>query len=432
MGLADSVMRLRWYLWVVGLVPLMVGAWSLLTSGDNLRSSGFLSGVGVTFAIFTALLILRKPWRHSAGRAGQISMVAVGLVGVVSVLALVGGSPEFLEERGLFVSVDTYGPRAVVAIDGGFAVVGDDQQGAAIWHSQDGLIWSRAPHIPSFDGLEVRDAIVFEGLILVVGQPPDAAEALVLTSSEGRTWASATRFGSDEFGIRPGALARWGGNLVLVADTYENDVAFFQGTNPLTWGPAGPLPTFENAEVHDVACHDLMCVAVGKDLATDSGVMWTSTSGEQWSLADGPFANALLTGVAQSSSGFVVVGTDLDEEEPVVWRSPNAIDWERADASSFASSTVDGIGMTGTGYVVFGRDLATGSVLIWLSEEGLTWERVTVDDSLVQGSEIRSVVSANGLWVAVGINTDLGTPVIWTSLDGRVWDVSDAIAGADE
>lgn len=101
----------------------------------------------------------------------------------------------------------------------------------------------------------MRDAVVYDGEILAVGSPPDAAEALVLTSSEGQTWALGSRLSHDESGISPEALSESGGNLMLVADTIGNDVAFFRGSNPSTWGLVDPLPLFDDGEeIDDVAC----------------------------------------------------------------------------------------------------------------------------------------------------------------------------------
>jgi hypothetical protein len=421
-------MRIRWYAWVLAFVPLVAGVWSLQAGDGDYRTSGFMAGLGLTLGVIAVLLVFGRPWRHSSRPWGWLSMVAVVLVGVVGALALVGGLPDFLRERGLSVDTDSYGPRAVVAINGGFVVVGDHRQGAVVWYSEDASHWNQARHVPLFDGLEMRDAVAFDGGVLAVGQPADEAEAVVLTSLDGRMWALESRFGNDESGISPEALSVSGGHVILVADTIGNDVAFVRGSDPATLGLVDPMPVSDDGEeIDDVACRDLTCVAVGKDLATNSGVVWTSTAGEEWFRVDGDFARVPLIGVGQSNSGFVVAGTDPDEDRAVLWRSSDAVEWERIEESGFANSAVDGVDATSTGYVIFGRDLTTDAVVIWLSTDGLGWEKVTVDDSLGQGSAIRSILNTGGRWIAVGINTDIEAAVMWTSLDGVNWEAFDVI-----
>ena len=74
-------------------------------------------------------------------------MAGLLVLGVIAVVGAVEGTPEFLEEKfGLFITVDDYGPRAVIATKDGYLVVGDDAKGnGVVWLSEDGERWARGP-----------------------------------------------------------------------------------------------------------------------------------------------------------------------------------------------------------------------------------------------------------------------------------------------
>lgn len=61
--------------------------------------------------------------------------LAVGglLRGMVALLGLSEGAPEFLRARGLFVAADSRGPVSVVAIEQTVVIVGNDRTGGFIW-----------------------------------------------------------------------------------------------------------------------------------------------------------------------------------------------------------------------------------------------------------------------------------------------------------
>ena len=72
-------------------------------------------------------------------------MAGVVMLGVVGVVGLLAGTPGFLNKQfGLFISVNDYGPRAIVATPDGYVVVGDDaEKNSVIWLFRNGESWSR-------------------------------------------------------------------------------------------------------------------------------------------------------------------------------------------------------------------------------------------------------------------------------------------------
>ena len=79
-------MRVRWYAWVLALVPVAVGIWSLQTGDGDFRSSGFMSGLGVTLGLVAVLLLFSKPWTRVDRASGWLSIVGAGLLGGAAIL----------------------------------------------------------------------------------------------------------------------------------------------------------------------------------------------------------------------------------------------------------------------------------------------------------------------------------------------------------
>jgi len=420
--------RVRWYWWVLALLPAVVGSTSLQLEIGDLRSSGFVSGVGVTIGILAVLLLVQGPWRGSTGLKRLVLVLPVVMMGLIGIVGVALGLPEFFQKQfGWFLGPETYGARAVVVIDEGFVVVGDDLEDGVVWYSADGVNWSRANDAELL-GLEMRDAIVSDGEVVAFAQPSEGGEARVLTSVDGKTWLLRARFGNEQYGTSPNAIALWHDEFVGVTAIYGNDVEFFYGTSVASWRSVEPSPVFDEGEdAVDVACSRQVCVAVGERydpnafMSSDTGAMvWTSTNGQRWDLVDHSMGIATLVAVAATDDAFVVVGNE--EDHAVVWTSLNGRDWSQLDGQPFGSSQMDGVVDVDGGFVAFGRDTETGALVVWKSETGAEWKRSTVDEGLLPDSMLRSVAANGETWVAVGIDTDLQTAAIWVSDDGDSWE----------
>lgn len=425
-------MSARWYIWLLVLVPALLGFVSLTLEVGDMRSSGFVAGVALSIGGLAILVLRRGRWRTVRGVRRVVALVPAVALGVVAVLGLLVGVPEFVQVQfGWFVDPHVYGPRAIVVRDGTFVVVGDERQGAVILRSHDGRSWSRVGNAAVLDGLQMRDALVTDAGIVAVGQPSDDAVGQVLTSPDAMTWREVSRFGPDSgFGIAPVAVAALDDGLIAVGSTYGNDSAFFHSADGRTWTTRGPAPVFDDGESPiDVVCAPTVCVTVGERHTTGGlvggtrrTITWTSSDGEPWVLSDGVFGAATVTAVTTFGDGFVASGYDDELHRAVLWTSPNGRVWTRmGDQPDFHRAQMDGITNFGATVVAFGRDLDTNAIVIWTSDGTSRWQRTTVDDNAASGSRIRAITTNGNMTAAAGVDTAHDGTAVWTSQDMRSW-----------
>lgn len=179
-------------------------------------------------------------------------------------------------------------------------------------------------------------------------------------------------------------------------------------------------------------------VAVGStetETGDGSGAAWYSLDGSNWQPADAlPEAvNTSIEGVSNGPSGLVAVGFDYAGEAllPAIWRSADGRNWERVADSDLTRGQIGSIAGGGNGYVALGVDFEDGSSLIWTSADGADWSPVQV----VPGVDFESVI--NGLeavgqgYIAYGSAAD-GTARIWYSADGASWQTAIDFASTQE
>ncbi len=101
-----------------------------------------------------------------------------------------------------------------------------------------------------------------------------------------------------------------------------------------------------------------------------------------------------------------------------------------ATAEVFADATVVDVTAFGTGMVAVGVAWTDGrfDAAVWTSPDGLAWFRVPHDEETFGGGWMRAIQSDGDQLVAVGLKCDevdddcsLGTPTVWTSVDGSSW-----------
>ena len=419
-------MRVRWSWWVLAAVPALAGIVSLRLGVGDFRSSGAVLGVALSLGIVAILLLWRRPWKDRGGVSKWLAPAPGLMLGLIALLGLSEGLPEFLQARGLFLDVDSQGPRSMVAFDGGFVLAGDDGDSGVLWLSDDGTSWTQIEG-PVFDGVLLRDLLVTEDGLLAVGGSVDPSEAVVLTSADGTRWQATGRFGNSDHGTAPFAISRTAESLVAITEIYGNDVEFYQGPGASSWTVSEPTAVFDDGESgRDIACAESLCVGVGFHDATyrdeidaNTGVAWVSATGTSYQLVDHDFDSERLEAIAWADPGFVAVGNN-PTDEGVAWLSHDGESWTSL-TGSFNEMTITGVTATENGYTIFGHNPDTGALFVWTSTSGDQWSEEIVSDELVEGSQIRTVVDHAGTRIAAGIAADTLDTFIWTSTDNQPW-----------
>lgn len=429
--LSRSAVVIRWYVWLVALTPAALGICVLGLGLGDFRSSGAVAGVGLSIGAVAVLLLLRGRWRSAHGVRRLLGLTSVAALGVVGVLGLLVGVPEFLQVRfGWFVASDAYGLRAIVAVDDAFVAVGDGRRGAVVLRSTDGRAWQRAPVPPALDGVGMRDALVTADGLIAVGSAAGDDATQVVTSRDGVQWRPTARMGHDVFGVTPVALAGTGERVVAVGSIYGNDAVFFDSVDGRAWSGVPPEPVFDDGEdPTDVACDAVRCVAVGERynagglLGGDKrrGIAWSTVAGEPWVQSDGVFGHAVVTGVTASGDGFVAVGYDEPSDRAAVWTSQNGRGWTSvSNDRAFHDARMDGVVTIDGMVTAFGRH--GDAIVVWTRIATGAWERATVDATVQPGSRIRAIASNGATVAAVGVDAADGSPAIWTSVDRVRWE----------
>lgn len=419
-------MRVRWYWWVLAAVPALAGFVSLQLGVGDFRSSGLVLGISVSLGLVAILLLWRRPWSHRHGVSKWLAPAPGLTLGLVALLGLSEGLPEFLQARGLFLDVDSQGPRAMVGFDGGYVLAGDDADGGLLWLSDDGASWSRVEH-RAFDSVLLRDLLVVDDGLLAVAEGANPSEAVVLSSADGTHWQVAARFGNSEHGTVPRAISKSASTLVVIADIVGNDVEFYQSADGSSWTVSEPTAVFDDGESsRDIACSGSLCIGVGSHDATyrdeidaNTGVAWVTTTGTSYHPVDHDFDSEELEAIAWTDPGFIVVGNN-PTDKGVAWLSQEGESWARL-AGPFNQMTITGITATSDSYLIFGHDAETGQLLVWTSKTGDEWSEEIISEELAEGSQIRTIVARDGTRIAAGIASETLDTFIWTSTDNQPW-----------
>ena len=317
----------------------------------------------------------------------------------------------------------------------GLVAVGADENGAAVWLSNDGRSWSRVPHDEEvFGGVggPAMERVVVGGPGLVaIGSGPEGSAGdgtgAVWVSADAITW---TQVVDDDFevageNISMTDLTLWNGLLVAVGNRNSSTSstgmdwlrpAVWLSSDGLSWErlPEGAVP-MDPGDIGDVA----------------------------------PGPGMVIKAVATSEGGLVAVGTGLHEYQTAVWTSDNGRDWSLL-AGEFYSDDPPYEAFWGSASIaeLDGRLVASfmGSDSLWASDDGgATWheaaqfeggfDEVSIDLPLESWGTLNHVISTPTSLLAVGSvvewssTEDLGDGCYtdgdgsrgWCRLDAAVW-----------
>ncbi len=309
----------------------------------------------------------------------------------------------------------TAGPAGLVAV--GWVL--QDFSGAS-WHSTDGATWTFTGGFPAQTLLTA--VAVNGGRYEAVGRDGNGATAW--TSTDAATWQKTQGPAFAASPLRLTAITPWKGGFVAGGykgnEFFSADAALWSSADGLTWRQANDSKSFHDARVWGVAAGPDGLVAVGQTGPTDApgaAVIWTSSDGLNWSrVPDGPvFVGGRLRAVASVPSlGFVAVGEDIAGDTGIVWVSKDGRTWNRVPADPIFGRVGIQVRMyTVTagpnGAVVAGTlnaGVQYGDAAIWTSPDGLAWKRLPAGTEFLD-NEVNAATGWKGRVVLVG---DRGAP----------------------
>ena len=369
-----------------------------------------------TPALISLLLLYRKPWKAQSWIRKSTGLMSLAFVGLIFLIAAVGGTPEYLEEQfGWFVGLDDFGPRAIVQNSDGYVVVGDDSDdNGVVWLSSTGKDWQRAPQDEILERLNVGDVIVDQTGLIMVAQDDKRGSVITLTSNEGQRWV---REAVDGEAGKPKAVVINDGNLVIVGSSYSNDGIFYYGNSENELLLAEPKPHIDrDREPIEVFVHgDGFLSAVNHK---SDAVIFMSGEGKRWA-EHLRFGNAVFSSMTEYKSGYIAVGRDRSEKSAAIWISSDGTDWTQSLLPNDSEGTrLDVIVAHQTELLLIGHRDSDNQVVSWRSVDGVTWESVPTPFG---DAVIRDAVIDDARAVVVGVDRALNATAIWTRDDSSDW-----------
>jgi len=278
-----------------------------------------------------------------------------GLVAVGWILQDFRGATWHSADGSTWGFVDGFGERTLlsaVAADGTrYVAVGRDGEGATAWSSTDGVTWTRTPSKEAFAETPMRltSVVPWDGGFVAGGFRGNgffSADGAFWTSADGIAWDRAPD-SPHLADARVVALSIGGPGLVAVGQAGPADdpgpAAVWTSTDGRSWSRVPDAPTFHDARMRSVAeVPGIGLVAVGEDLAGDTGIVWTSRDGSRWDRVPSapifgrPGIQVRMYDVTAGPGGAVVVGTltaGIQYGESVAWTSPDGVAWSRTPSS---------------------------------------------------------------------------------------------------
>ena len=315
---------------------------------------------------------------------------------------------------------------ATTALPQGDGAGGD--RDAAIWTSTDGLGWTRVPHVEAvFGGADAQliASVTLGGPGLVaVGLDGSGGDfdAAVWISEDGLVWERVAHDETSLGGVNFQAMqsVTSSDSRLVAAVWYSDDGLDWRRVlrNEELFG--GP----NEQDINAVVSGGPRFVAAGFDESDAPGdrdvAIWISSDGQEWERVPhdeelfGGAEEQVVMAVASGSQGLVAVGHDEAgaDRDAAVWRSDDGFIWSKTEADE-ASLGGDGNEVMMAVAADEGRLTAVGRAdaggarwaALWTSKDALKWEREPSGSSFEGGTHrpvMLGVADRDGARVVVG------------------------------
>jgi hypothetical protein len=173
-------------------------------------------------------------------------------------------------------------------------------------------------------------------------------------------------------------------------------------------------------------------VAIGDNSSVDP-VIWASTNGREWTVADLSFfpGYAQLNDVSAYQYGFMVVGSvDINSKNiPFVLKSNDGITWEFDQMPNLADGTFTNVASVGSTSVIYGNsNLQSGFVVS--HDAGGSWGPLSDPDGVTTNGLGALTATNDAFWAFSAASGSKPDIQVWRSTDGESWTVMGTIPGS--
>ena len=323
-------------------------------------------------------------------------------------------------------------------------------------------VWARVPHQASLEGrgrISLSGVTVWRGGYVAVGSDIESdgsgSAGVVLTSSDGVTWAEVARYEDvslHDVAVGDAGLAAVGMRFDASEDDALPAAVVVTSDDGTGWSTASDLPVgppATSAQASAVVGWEGGFVAGGVETEVGSETapwrfrpaLWLSPDGRSWSPTGGQpefYVEASVEGLGVADGSLVAVGLISETEgfsHPAVWVSTDGEEWDlgevvRTDGvSGFSGMSAVALGEQGLVAVGFAQGTAGTAGAVWTAmTAGGPWKRLPDPEGLFgEGSSsstrVHGVAGNASGYIAVGLALErpFGNYVLWTSADGESW-----------
>jgi len=312
--------------------------------------------------------------------------------------------------------------------------------------------WRDAGADPSVFGLiTIKDAVTFNGRVVVVGCTPGAAPPSGFPAwfAAGPTsWTRANGPGAGQTDGEPAASCLQ--DLVVTPfGLFAHGTSLYRSVDGVTWDQVvldQANPGFVDS-LFAVGGRLTVLTSHWSTAESTKATVNSTTDGVTWSasVAAPTFDNAEVDDVIATPTGLLAVGASPGGSfvpTAAAWTSADGLTWQRVtpEGGVFAGAFMYAVSTARTGYVAVGP-VSGNSVRMaaFSSPDGLTWTRATTPAEQVGAGtgylDPRALTRLGGTVYAAGLDSDSARPdgssqrpALWSTTDGVTWQRIDAAA----